>query len=325
MRWEELFLDHGRLRPSWRFFLAVVMIVFTYLAVGIILGMAFGLFHAQPQHLIFWANCLMLAALLALFKILTSLFEDAPLGSIGLAFSGRWKTELGIGLSLGVAMILVLAALEWSLGLAHFSWNLISAERALASGAYNYLLFAVAATNEEITFRGYPFQRLVEAIGPAGAVAILSISFGLLHLQNPSHTWLSTLNTIAIGISFSVAYLRSRSLWLPIGMHFAWNFSLGYGLGLPVSGILFSNTLLHASVNGPVWLTGGDYGPEGSWLATGVILAATIYLLFSPGIYISEEIRRLTFDAPISSQAKLVDGVVSPVASSDPHNKVFLA
>jgi CAAX protease family protein len=314
VKWEQFFLDHGRLRPSWRFFLAVVMIVFIYLAVGIILGMAFGLFHGQPQNLLFWANCLMLPALLALFKILTSLFEDALLGSIGLAFSSRWKTEVSIGLSLGVTMILVVAALEWSLGLAHFSWNPISVEQVLASGAYNCLLFAVAATNEEITFRGYPFQRLVDAIGPAGAVAILSISFGLLHLQNPSHTWLSTLNTIAIGISFSVAYLRTRSLWLPIGMHFAWNFSLGYGLGLPVSGILFSKTLFQASVQGPVWLTGGNYGPEGSWLATGVIVAATIYLLFSRSIYISKEkIQGPALEAQKSSEAKMADGAVSPV------------
>lgn len=295
----------------------MVMIVFAYLAVGIILGMAFGVFHRQPKHLLFWANCLMLLALLAIFKILTSLFEEKPLSSIGLAFCGRWKTELSIGLSLGVAMILVVAALEWGLGLARFSRNSISAEQVLAAGAYYFLLFAVAAVNEEIIFRGYPFQRLVESIGPAGAVAILSICFGLVHLENPSHTWLSTLNTVAIGISLSVAYLRTRALWLPISLHFAWNFVLGYGLGLPVSGILFSKTLLQASVNGPVWLTGGNYGPEGSGLAAGVILAATIYLLFSRSIYISEEIRGLTLDAPKSLGVKLAGEVASPVASTD--------
>jgi membrane protease YdiL (CAAX protease family) len=317
VRWEQLFLDHGRLRPSWRFFFAVAMIVFAHLAVGIILGVAFGLFDRQPQHLLFWANSLMLLALLAVFKILTSLFEKKPLGSIGLAFCGRWKTELGIGLSLGVAMIVIVASLEWGLGLARFSRNSISAEQVLVGGAYYGLLFAVAAVSEEITFRGYPFQRLVEAIGPAGAVAILSISFGLVHLENPSHTWLSTLNTIAIGVPLAVAYLRTRALWLPIGLHFAWNFVLGYGLGLPVSGILFSKALLQASVHGPAWLTGGNYGPEGSGLATGVILAATIYLLFSRSIYISEEIRGLALDAPKSSQGKLAGGVASPVASTD--------
>lgn len=317
MKWEQLFLDHGRVRPSLRFFLAVILIVFVYLAVGIILGMTFHLFHRQPQHLLFWANGLMLVALLALFKVLTRFFEEKPLSSIGLAVCGRWKTELGIGLSLGVAMILAVAGLEWGLGLARFSLNTISAEQVLAAGAYYFLVFAVAAVNEEIIFRGYPFQRLVEAIGPASAVAILSIGFGLVHLQNPSHSWLSTLNTVAIGISLSVAYLRTRALWLPIGLHFAWNFVLGYGMGLPVSGILFSRTLLHASVNGPVWVTGGNYGPEGGGLATGVILAVTIYLLFSPSIYISEEVRGLTLDAANSSPTKLAGGVPSPVASTD--------
>ena len=317
MKWEQLFLEHGRLRPSWRFFLAVVAVVFAYLAVGIILGMASDLFHRQPQHLLFWANCLMLTALLAVFKILTGLVEEKPLGSIGLAFRGRWKTELGIGLLLGVAMILAVAAMEWGLGLARFSRNSISAEQVLVGGAYYGLLFAVAAANEEITFRGYPFQRLVEAIGPAAAVAILSISFGLVHLENHFHTWQSTLNTILIGVPLAVAYLRTRTLWLPIGLHFAWNFMLGYGLGFPVSGILFSKTLLQASVRGPAWLTGGDYGPEGGGLATGVILAATAYLLFSPSIYISEEIRDLALDAPKSAQPQLAGGGASPVASTD--------
>ncbi|MHB8652342.1 MAG: CPBP family intramembrane glutamic endopeptidase [Terriglobia bacterium] len=317
MRWEQLFLDHGRVRPSWRFFLALVMIVFAYLAVGIILGMAFGLFHRHPQHLLFWANCLMLLALLAIFKMLTRFFEEKPLSSIGLAVCGRWKTELGIGLSLGVAMILAVAGLEWSLGLARFSLNTISAEQVLAAGGYYGFLFAVAAVNEEIIFRGYPFQRLVEVIGPASAVAILSIGFGLIHLQNPSHTWLSTLNTVAIGISLSVAYLRTRALWLPIGLHFAWNFVLGYVFGLPVSGILFSKSLFTSNVHGPAWLTGGNYGPEGSGLAACVILAATIYLLFSRRIYISEETRGLTLDASNSSPAQLAGGEASPVASTN--------
>jgi membrane protease YdiL (CAAX protease family) len=314
---ERLFLGGGRVRPIWRFVMAVILIVLANLAVGIILGLAFGILGRQPQHILLWANTVLLLALLSIFKMLTGLLENRPLGSMGLAFCGRWKTELTLGTGLGAAMILVIAAMEWGLGLARFSRNPIGTQLLLEGGAYYCVLFMIAAAVEEITFRGYAFQRLVDAIGPGGAVAILSVAFSLVHLWNPSHSWLSTLNTILVGIAFAIAYLRTRSLWLPFSMHFAWNFVLGYLLGLPVSGIPFSKALLRADVLGSVQLTGGNYGPEGGWLATGVILVATIYLLFSRSIYISEGMRALVFSPAKSSQESLARGASALVASSE--------
>lgn len=317
MKPEQFFLGGGRVRPIWRFVLAVVLIVMANLAVGIILGLAFGILGRQPQHILLWANVVLLLALLAIFKILTALLDNKPIGSMGLAFCGRWKTELALGTGLGAAMILVIAATEWGLGLAHFTRNPIATQLLLEGGAYYGVLFMIAAAVEEITFRGYAFQRLVDAIGPVGAVAILSVAFSLVHLWNPSHSWLSTWNTVLVGVAFAIAYLRTRSLWLPLSIHFAWNFVLGYGLGLPVSGIPFSKSLLRADVFGSVQLTGGDYGPEGGWLATAVILTATIYLLFSRSIYISEEMRALVLGSAKPSQESLARGESALVASSE--------
>lgn len=298
MIWERFILNSGRLRPVWRFFISAGMIVLAHLAVGIVLGLSSGVFGWEPQPIMLWGSGLILLALLAVFKLLTAVFENKPLASMGLAFRGRWKTELGIGLLLGAGSILAVAALEWVLGFARFFPNPISGKLVLAGGVYYCVLFAVAAAGEEITFRGYPFQRLIESVGPAWAVAILSVAFGLMHLENPSHSWLSTFNTALIGIPLAVAYLRTRALWLPLGLHFAWNFFLGYGLGLPVSGIQFSNTLLTADVHGVVQMTGGNYGPEGSWLATAVIVVVTLYILFSRRIYVAPEMAALAFEAP---------------------------
>jgi CAAX protease family protein len=293
-----ILLHHGRIRPIWRFFISAVMVVCAHLAVGIILGVSYGVFGWEPRLILFWSSILLLLALLAVFKILTALFEEKPLASIGFALRGRWKTELGIGLALGAAAILAIAALEWALGLARFSGNSISGWQVLAGGVYYFVLFALAAAGEEITFRGYPFQRLVESVGAVWAVAILSVVFGIVHLANPSHSWLSTLNTVFIGIPLAVAYLRTRSLWLPFGIHFAWNFILGYAFGLPVSGIQFSRTLLKVDVHGLVQMTGGNYGPEGSWLATGVIALIALYIFFSRSLYITPEMQALAIDAP---------------------------
>jgi len=83
-------------------------------------------------------------------------------------------------------------------------------------------------------------------------------------------------------------------------MHFVWNFLQSFFLGLPVSGIFISSSVLAARVQGPVWLTGGDYGPEGGLLATGAILLGTAYLSFTKSIYTTEEMKALVF-APVAS------------------------
>jgi len=84
----------------------------------------------------------------------------------------------------------------------------------------------LAAVFEEVAFRGYAFQRMVDAAGPIVAAAVFSGLFGALHLSNPSATPLSTANTALAGVLFSLAYLKTRGLWLPIGLHWAWNFTM---------------------------------------------------------------------------------------------------
>ena len=87
-------------------------------------------------------------------------------------------------------------------------------------------------------------------------------------------------------------------LWLPIGIHFTWNFVQGFVLGLPVSGLVAPVSVVKAKVAGKAWLTGASYGPEGGLLTTLVIVAATGYLALSKSIYISKETRTLVFGSP---------------------------
>lgn len=297
MVWEKVFLADGWPRPLWRFFLSVAMVVLAYSCAGFAQGFLFGTLGYHPGILVtlFWGNFLLLLALLGIFKILTATLEQKPLVSIGLAFHSRWIMESGIGLGIGASMILLVAGAEHLLGVLSFSRNNLAPSQVLTGGAFLFVVLVVAATNEEMMFRGYPFQRLVEAIGPVGAVVASSAAFGLVHLANPHHTWVSTLNTMLVGVPLAVAYLRTRELWLSIALHFGWNFFQGYGLGLPVSGIVLPAMVFKPEVREVAWLTGGNYGPEGSVLATGAIVLATLYLLFSPGIYITRETRRLVF------------------------------
>jgi membrane protease YdiL (CAAX protease family) len=301
---ERVFLKSGQVRPIWRFFLSAVLIVFAFLAVGLILGVALSILGYRPSEVLFlsYSRLLFFPVLLALFAILTSSFEKKPLGSMGLAFLSGWKMELGLGLIVGAAIMLAVGGVEAWLGLVEFSWAGGSAG-AVAWGVPLFVVMAVAAADEEMVFRGYPFQRLVDAVGPAPAVILTSAFFGLAHLSNPSVTWISTLNTALVGVPFAVAYLRTRMLWLPIGMHVSWNFIQGFVLGLPVSGLMVPESLLRADPRGAVWLTGGAYGPEGGLLATALIFAVTAYLLCSRSIYIREDTKKLVFGpAPSPSE-----------------------
>ncbi len=304
MKSEEIFIAAGRparrslgvggLRPFWRFLISSVAVVLAFLSLSL-------LPHVQRlgrpiQSLL--EDAWLAVALLLAFKALTKFLDRKPLKSIGLALYSRWWLDLGIGLGLGAAMILAVAISERLLGLVVFSRNPQPAGEVGLSGLFFFALLLLAAINEELAFRGYPFQRLVESIGPVAAVVVLSALFGIVHLGNPGHTWISTINTALVGIPLSVAYLRTRALWLSIALHFSWNFLLGYGLGLPVSGFRLARSVLVPKVHGAGWLTGADYGPEASVVATVVILAATLYLSVSKRIYTSEEMRALTAGAP---------------------------
>jgi hypothetical protein len=143
----------------------------------------------------------------------------------------------------------------------------------------NLLTLLVAALSEEAAFRGYPFRRLIQAIGPTAATVVMSVLFGLVHMLNNDATWTSVLITMFAGILFSIAWLRTHGLWLPWGMHFAWNASMGVLFGLPVSGITDFSTVVQTRTTGRIWLTGGDYGPEGAIFTLIAIVVGLIVLI----------------------------------------------
>jgi CAAX protease family protein len=291
---EKIIVDHGQIRPFVRFLVSVVGILTVITSVAFIVVKMPPIQHVDHRiSLLFWYNLLMLPSLLALYLLLTRLLERRPLGSVGLAFHGRWINELGMGLVAGAGMIVAVACLERLLGVARFSLTPASPEKVVITGVFLFVLLAVAAVDEELVFRGYPFQRLVDSGGPIAAVAAISVLFGVTHLGSPYHSWISTANTILVGVLLAVCYLRTRALWLPIGIHFAWNYLQGYVLGFPVSGVTMPEPILAARIRGPDWLTGGAYGPEGSILSLGIILAGTAYFLLTRRMYVTREMREL--------------------------------
>jgi hypothetical protein len=179
------------------------------------------------------------------------------------------------GLALGALLIASDVGAIACLGTLHFHLHLSLHMGERAAGVAALLLFG--ALLEELTFRGYPFQKLTEACGAFWAVVALSVLFGLVHLGNPEAggvlSW-GFFNTLAVGVLFALARIRSGSLWFSFGLHFGWNLFQGMVFGLPVSGLREFATLVTASAHGPLALTGGGYGPEASATCSIVLVIA---------------------------------------------------
>jgi hypothetical protein len=144
------------------------------------------------------------------------------------------------------------------------------------------LALMFGAIGEEMLFRGYGFQVLVGAIGPFATVLPVSILFGFAHAGNPSAAPLALVNTIAWGIVLGAAFLRSGDLWLPIGLHYGWNWTLPL-FGANLSGFKIDVTGYVLSWRaGPLW-GGGDYGPEGGLIASVALIPPGVFSLSSPG------------------------------------------
>lgn len=135
------------------------------------------------------------------------------------------------------------------------------------------LLFAAglqAGVFEEILARGVLFRFLEEFGGSWFALALSSLLFGLGHLGNDNATLFSSLAiAVEAGVLLGGAYMLTRNLWLAIGLHFGWNFTQGYVWDVPVSGVAVDG-LVESHSAGPILLSGGPFGLEGSIIALAV-------------------------------------------------------
>jgi uncharacterized protein len=204
------------------------------------------------------------------------IFESRSLGDLGFGWrdvSGR-NLLTGMVFGVGGALLLVLPCLVF--GLAHFE-RVPNATTSWGPIVLTPLLLLCGAAGEEIMFRGFMLQYLMRGYGPWAGILGIGALFGLLHASNPGATALGMVNTAGFGVLFGAALLRSRDLWLPIGMHFGWNATLPF-LGMQLSGLT-----IRVTEYGLVWttgelLSGGNYGPEASLIASGVLVVLGLAL-----------------------------------------------
>ncbi len=208
------------------------------------------------------------------------IFERAHLAQIGLGWSSASVRNLLVGLAGGTGAACVVLVLPVIFRLAEFQ-AVPGADPRLRTVLFVGGVLIFGALGEEMLFRGYAFQVLVEYMGPYATVLPFGILFGLAHRDNLNASMLSLANTCAWGILLGYAFLRSGDLWLPTGLHLGWNWALPL-FGVNLSGFTMKVTgyALHWKI-GALW-SGGDYGPEGGLLTSGIVVLLWVFLWKAP-------------------------------------------
>ena len=196
---------------------------------------------------------------------------------LGLSFSFQGIKELLAGFAFGFLYLTGIFLILWIAGFADVTRGGLSAQT--LNGMLTYLLvFTVAGALEELANRGYLFQALIEGTRAWIAVLGLSLIFSLGHIFNEDFSWVGGICLFLHGILFGLAYLKTRSLWVPIGLHVAWNWAQGSVWGVKVSGTEIPDSLLESVPKGPELLSGGAFGVEGSLITIAVTIGLLLYI-----------------------------------------------
>jgi uncharacterized protein len=193
-------------------------------------------------------------------------------------FNFKWLRQLFIGLSIGAALMIIPALILTLLGFSHWQINDISFSTIISG----LTVFIGVAITEELLFRGFLFQRLIESFGQWPAQLIIAGLFLLTHINNPGMIGMTkimaSLNIFIASIMFGIAFIKTKSLAMPLGLHFMANFMQGTILGFGVSGENEQSLFKSISEKCPTWLNGGEFGLEASLLGLITVIIITIYL-----------------------------------------------
>ena len=296
--------EFGRLRSGWRLaiyivaFIALTIFLETFLRVVYSVGrtvippVPYASYYANVAY-----RLTLLGAGLGAGYFGARFIEGLPWRSLGLTLHRGWVRDLIIGTAIGVAALAVAVAIATAAGGLRFSFigsnMLLTAGRSLLTSG---VLLFVAALAEEAAFRGYPLQTMTRAGLMWLGVMVTSVPFGVVHLWNPNVVpGVTFANTVIAGVWLAAAYLKTRSLWFPLGVHWGWNWALGSVFGLPISGVrLFSNPVLRGDDAGPAWLTGGTYGIEGGVAGTVALILFTLFIWRTRLVSPTPELLKLT-------------------------------
>ncbi len=218
--------------------------------------------------------------------VLVGWLERRPFGVYGLPSQGAFGKKFWYGVIWGFAGLSLLLLAMRGAHVFYFGGAGLHGSRALKFAAFWAVFFLLVGFFEEFLFRGYTLFTLSRGVTFWPAAVALSLVFGGVHLGNKGESWVGALAAAAIGLFFCFTVRRTGTLWFAVGFHASWDWAESYLYGVPDSGTSTNGHLLNPSFHGPVRLTGGSVGPEGSLLVFAVIgiLFAVFHALHAPSI-----------------------------------------
>lgn len=259
--------------PRWRRALRypLARVLAATLVMFLALALSFAMTEALlPKHTrIAWPNLVAALACALGYWAYVKRVERRDVTELGASAA---LAEWARGAVLGVALGLLTLAPLWGLGIYRIEG--FGDSFPLLAQIPEMLLVSVF---EELLMRGVVFRIAQQAWGTRRALALTTMLFVIAHLPGEI-SWIGMLVTAAASLAFTAAYQVSGRLWLPMGMHFAWNYLFSAVFSVPVSGHE-AKGWLHGSMSGPGWLSGGAYGVEASAMALLVWSVAAALLL----------------------------------------------
>jgi membrane protease YdiL (CAAX protease family) len=298
------FNNVGRLRSGWRLLIFTVLFFLTLSFAAIAVASVVFTFFGPRAHA-FWTGIwghvaqqsLVLFLAVGIGWLCARSLEGLPFRAMGWSPHEGWFRDLLIGSCAGLLSLSIavgIASLGGGLG---FGLNAAPATAVIKTVVGSLLAFLLFGASEEALFRGYPLQTMTRARLAWVSIVLTAALFGQAHLNNPNVIpGFTFINTALAGVWLALAYLRTRSLWLPLGLHWSWNWMMGAVFGLPVSGIskITPAPLFKAFETGPHWLTGGNYGIEGGAACTVALIISTAWLWKTKMLKASPEMLELT-------------------------------
>jgi membrane protease YdiL (CAAX protease family) len=266
-------------RPLWRkivdfplIALLIAIVVFVAVsALGVAIGKAFESM-GQPERTVV-RGLINIALVLAAYKFIIAKLGEHPRDDLPAKGALR---NLGLGLLAGFGLMAAAVAVAALAGV----YTIVGKGDASTFVLELVTVAILPGFMEEMAFRGILFRWLEEFGGSWAALAITSALFGIAHIFNPNATWFSSFAiAVEAGVLLGGAYMLTRSLWLPMGLHAAWNFTQGEIFDVPVSGI-DEHGLVQAKLSGPALLSGGTFGLEASLIALTIATAAGVWLVY---------------------------------------------
>jgi membrane protease YdiL (CAAX protease family) len=261
------------------FFYTLFLTIILFIPVIIITGNAEMLTGDLEPGILLAFQIPILISTLFLGKIITK-------NRIG-AFLNFDLSQIFIGFGIGFMIIGIFVLFQIILKTTIFSWQGFTFNMIIP-----FIMYILVAFNEELLFRSLLFGHLVKKMEVKSAIVLCSLIFALVHLGNDNINWLGFINISLFGVLMSLFYIKYKSLSIPIGAHFAWNFFQGSIFGYAVSGYK-ENSLLSADITKyAAYLNGGNFGAEGSLLLFIITLVFIFYVLFSDKFFYAKFLRK---------------------------------